>query len=295
MRLGVATYRDLPEPTPDDALMLEALEGIEIVARPWDDEGAWTSCAAVLVRSPWDYHRRVDEFLAWASGLERAGTPVWNPASLIEWNARKTYLRELEAAGVSTVPTLWLEPEDLDSWPDAIRDTGWDELVLKPMVGASSFLTWRSSRDEALSRTDRLERLALQGGGLAQPFVPEVLSVGEWSLIYLESTFSHAVRKRAKEGEFRVQVEFGGSEVLEEPPVDVVSVGLRALETLPAAPLYARVDGIETSAGFLLTELELIEPVLFLSKQPEAPRRLAEAVLARLAALENPAASEARL
>lgn len=295
MRLGIATYRDLPDPTPDDALMVEALVGVEVVARSWDDPGApWASCDGVFVRSPWDYHTRVEEFVSWVRALEASGTPVWNPAALIEWNARKTYLRDLAAAGVPIVPTLWLEPSDINGWPAAIRDAGWDDLVLKPMVGASSFLTWRASRDEAIARTDRLERLALQGGALAQPFVPEVLTEGEWSLMYFEGVFSHAVRKRAKVGEFRVQVEFGGSEVAEEPPAEVVESGLATLATLPAPPLYARVDGVAGTSGFVLTELELIEPVLFLGSSADAPARLARAVVARLEESSGRAAAEAQ-
>jgi hypothetical protein len=45
--------------------------------------------------------------------------------------------------------------------------------------------------------------------------------------------------------------------------------------------LYARVDGIATDNNFTLMELELIEPVLFLSLVPDAARNFA-AHIARL-------------
>ena len=179
MRLGVVTCRRLPEPQADDALMLDALDDVEVVAAPWDVESApWQSCAAVLIRSPWDYHERVDEFVAWAARLEAAGTTLWNPASLVGWNARKTYLRELEAAGIATVPTLWLEGGEPGEWAREIERTGWSDLVLKPIVGASSFLTWRMAAADLARRQDRLERLAAHGGALVQPFVREIVTEG---------------------------------------------------------------------------------------------------------------------
>ncbi len=292
MRLGIATFQEKPSPTADDALMVAALSGVDVVAAPWDEDGGlWRTCDAVLVRSPWDYHMRVREFVSWAHGLEEAGVPVWNPATLMGWNVSKTYLRELADAGVQTVPTVWLEPGAVDNWPHLIRESGWQELVLKPTVGASSFLTFRTTQEEVAARPDRLARLAEQGGALAQPFVQEVLTEGEWSLIYFEGRYSHAVRKRARQGEFRVQVEFGGEEIPETPPVEVAAAGRKALETLPVEPLYARVDGIETEAGFVLTELELIEPVLFLASDPAAAERFAEAIVGRLRGLTGSPAS----
>ncbi len=288
-RLGVATCRERPEPGPDDALMLRELDGIEVVAAPWDDPAApWAGCDAVLLRSVWDYHRRVDEFLAWVEGLEAGGITVWNEAAAVAWNARKTYLLDLEAAGVPTVPTVWLEPGAVAAWPEAIRRSGWDPVVLKPIVGASGYLTWRASGREAARRVDRLARLAAHGGALLQPFVPEIESAGEWSLIYFEGRFSHAVRKRGKPGEFRVQTEFGGTEEAGEPAAELRAVAEKALAVAPEDPLYARVDGIETTDGFVVSELELIEPVLFLACSGRAAARFARAVAGRLA---TPAAS----
>ncbi len=282
-RLGVATCRERPEPQADDALMLRQLDGIEVVAVPWDAPMArWAGCDAVLLRSVWDYHRRVEEFLARLESLEAAGARVWNGAAAVAWNARKTYLRDLEAAGVPTVPTLWLQPEAVGGWPATIERSGWDDVVLKPIVGASSFLTWRSSAQEAGARADRLARLAAHGGALLQPFVREVESAGEWSLVYFERRFSHAVRKRGRPGEFRVQTEFGGTEEAAEPPAEVRALAESALAVAPGDPLYARVDGIETAAGFVVSELELIEPVLFLACSERAAADFARAVAARL-------------
>lgn len=286
MRLAIATCRERPEPQADDALMLERLDGIAVFTAPWDaPDVRWRDYDAVLLRSVWDYHRRFDEFLAWIASVEAAEVPVWNPPSAVRWNARKTYLKDLEAAAVPTVPTLWLDGDDLGAWSRTIDRSGWDEVVLKPIVGASSYLTWRSSAAQAIARRDRLARLADHGGALLQPFLPEIETVGEWSLIYFGDAYSHAVRKRAKAGEFRVQLEFGGSEEPENPPSALRALARAAIAAAPTETLYARVDLIELEQGPMISELELIEPVLFLGKSDGAARRFATVVTERLRAL----------
>lgn len=287
-RLGMATFQGKPDLQPDDQLLVEALDGVDVRVAPWDrGDASWADCDAVLLRSCWDYHHRVNEFVSWAHGLEASGTLVLNSAGIAAWNARKTYLREVEAAGLPTVPTIWLLDDDVEGCRTTIAESGWDRVVLKPIVGASSFLTWLSSAEEAADRPDRLERLIAQGGGMLQPFVPEIETAGEWSVMFFGGEFSHAVRKRARSGEFRVQEEFGGTVEREMPSNEVLATCRRSLDVAPEAVLYARVDGVETHDGFRLTEVELIEPVLFLDSAEEAPVRFARALLERWA-IERP-------
>jgi glutathione synthase/RimK-type ligase-like ATP-grasp enzyme len=283
-RLGVATWADEPEPHPDDRRMLDALpSSVEVTSCAWDDpEAPWASCDAVLIRTCVDYHLRVGEFVAWAEGLEEAGTPLWNAAAVVTWNSRKTYLRELGEAGLPIVPTIWLEGDDDAEHSRLVDTTPWEEVVVKPIVGASSYLIWHGGANDLRSDNAPLERIAAQGGGMLQPFVREIRERGEWSLIYFEGRFSHAVLKRARAGEYRVQAEFGGSVDSLEPPAELRALGEAALDLAPVAPLYARVDAIDTAEGFLLSELELIEPELFLGSAPEAPGRFAAAVVSRL-------------
>ena len=100
--------------------------------------------------------------------------------------------------------------------------------------------------------------------------------------MFFDGAFSHAVIKRPREGDFRVQEEYGGRARSMTPPADRVDAAARYLAVSPEPPLYARVDGVETPAGFLLLELELLEPALFLSIDPAAPRRFADAIERRL-------------
>ena len=112
-----------------------------------------------------------------------------------------------------------------------------------------------------------------------QAFVPEVESRGEISLVYLDGTFSHAVRKRPASGDFRVQRDFGGSLEAMTPSEPVLAFGDGVLAAVTRPWLYARVDLVEAGGGPVLMELELIEPDLFLT--PAGAARLAAALLAR--------------
>lgn len=58
----------------------------------------------------------------------------------------------------------------------------------------------------------------------------------------------------------------------------IVEAARAALAAAGPTPLYARVDGVETEAGFTLIELEVLDPMLFLAYDPDAPRRFAEAL-----------------
>ena len=66
------------------------------------------------------------------------------------------------------------------------------------------------------------------------------------------------------------------------PPDGVHAVGRAALAALPMPPLYARIDGVETAAGFQIMEVEVNEPGLFFPHAPAAATRFAEALLRRV-------------
>jgi glutathione synthase/RimK-type ligase-like ATP-grasp enzyme len=150
------------------------------------------------------------------------------------------------------------------------------QLVLKPTVSATAWLTWRVSRDARVLPEGFSDALA-QHDFIVQPFVEEIVA-GEWSLVFFGGTFSHAVIKRPREGDFRVQDDFGGRAELVRAPGTLVSTAACVLACAPGSSIYARVDGVETSAGFVLLELELVEPHLFLALAPGAPARFADAL-----------------
>jgi len=257
LSVALVTWANLPQLTEDDRLLRAELErrGVETHAAVWDDPNVdWESFDDVILRSTWDYHKRIDEFRAWVAHRRR----LWNPREVVLWNLHKRYLLELE----HTVPTA-LVPAG-ESARDAAETRGWTRIVVKPAVSATA---WRTEQ------LDAKDAETYDVDVLVQPFLPEIAD-GEWSLLFFGGEFSHAVLKRPKSGDFRVQSDFGGSVSIEAPPARLIE---QAAELVKPEWLFARVDGIDRGGRFLLMELELTEPVLFFHAHPAAPARFADA------------------
>jgi hypothetical protein len=94
----------------------------------------------------------------------------------------------------------------------------------------------------------------------------------------LRQTVSHAVLKRPKSGEFRVQLEHGGVIDVALPPPAYIGLGQNLVDSIDVPLLFARVDGVAVNGEFTLMELELIEPYLFLSTDRFATRNFVEAI-----------------
>jgi glutathione synthase/RimK-type ligase-like ATP-grasp enzyme len=286
--IALVTYDAQPRATDDDRYLVDALVrlGTSVDERPWIDPTVqWEYYDAVIVRSCWDYFHRADEFHRWLDALESRGARVFNAPSTLRWNADKTYLRDLDASGVPVIPTHWIDRGTDSTLEEVRRRTGWSELVVKPAVSGGAHRTWRASPGD-LAEDERLSAMAADGTVLIQPLVDEIESEGEWSLIFLDGRFSHAVIKRPRSGDFRVQKEHGGTVEPIAPPASLIADAERALgATVPAGevPLYARVDGCAVDGTLMLMELEVLEPELFLRTDPAAGDRLAAALLGRLA------------
>ena len=282
-RIAFVTHAGLPGLAADDQLAVAELarRGAEVEPTVWDDPGVQGSgFDGVVLRSCWDYYLRLSSFLDWLARLEREGVPLWNPAAVVRANVDKGYLGKLAAAGVSVVPTVQVEKGETADLLAILDERGWDEAVVKPAVSASAFRTWRTSRAEAQAQQASFDELLSLSSALIQPFLPEIQTRGEWSFIFLGGELSHAVLKRPQEGDFRVQEHLGGSSRPAVPSRELIGQARAVVEKIPRPWLYARVDGVESGEGFLLMELELTEPSLFLGTDPGAPARFAKAILA---------------
>ena len=256
--VALVTYSGLPALSDDDRLLIPALRRLGVGAVPvaWDAAVEWGRFDHVVIRSCWDYHLRAAEFLRWTEGLERLGIPLHNSARLVRWNADKRYLRQLQAAGVRIAPTFWVEDLEEADVHSILKSKCWDSAVVKPTVSASAHRLKRVFIGEPVFR--------VSGPAMVQRFVPEVLAPGEWSLVFISGEYSHAVVKSPTPGDFRVQSQFGGTASAAEPGRRLIDAASVIFDALPERPLYARVDGTEDEDGFVLMEVELIEPVLFL-------------------------------
>lgn len=284
--IAFATDAEWPELTPSDQLAQAALHelGMQVIPIIWTADVDWAQYRAVVIRSTWDYHVRAAEFSAWLDVLEEAGVPVMNPLPVIRWNMHKRYLAQLEEAGIRIVPSLWLAQGQPQPFA-AVEQRGWAQAALKPLVSADSYHTYVIENETQWS-THQPEVLAL-GDAVVQEFMPEVQSVGEYSLLFFGDQHSHAVLKTPKSGDFRTQIGYGASTQAVEASPELVAQAASVLQAvsdlLGAQPLaYARVDGILREGAFYLMELELIEPNLFLDYSPRAAQHFARTLLAQL-------------
>jgi glutathione synthase/RimK-type ligase-like ATP-grasp enzyme len=284
LNLIFATCDHQPFVAPDDRPLAEALQarGISVTPIPWTeiDPYAMFDASPIVLRSTWDYHRVPTLFQAWLESLADSGRAVWNDAAIARGNIDKIYLRQFEANGIAIPHTRWLDRIDNDAIEQALAEEGWERAVFKPRIAATAYGTFLVANGLRLS--DEELSPSRSSGALLQEFVPEIISHGELSMVYFDGVFSHAVSKRAKTGDYRVQQDFGGSVEPMTPSPELLSFTDRVMSTVDGPTLYARVDVVETGGGPLLMELELIEPELYFLYVPAAAATFADAILRRL-------------
>jgi glutathione synthase/RimK-type ligase-like ATP-grasp enzyme len=284
-RLAFATSAELPSIQPDDAHLAAELErlGIRPIICVWNDPAVdWSSFDAVLIRTIWDYFKHHTAFLDWLDRLDRLGVPTINDSALLRWNSDKRYLLDLARHEVAIIPTRLTSAAGL---PEVLAAMPEQPVVIKPTISGGAWHTLLGTAGDA-AFAEVVRQLPRELDYLVQPFVPEIVSDGEWSLLYFAGAFSHAVIKRPAAGDYRVQGEYGGSAEPAQPDAETLAAADRALAAVTAIGhgdhAYVRVDGVVSAGHFLVMELELIEPFLHLAGHPAAAERLAQDVATRL-------------
>lgn len=256
-----------------------APNGFSLTPVRWVEPGVdWHRFAAVMVNCAWDYQDCHTDFLATLDHIAGLGVPVFNDPATIRWNIRKTYLREIEAKGVPVIPTLWPEAPTADDITEAMRVFESDDVIIKRQVGGGARGQTRYTRANLPAPGSILDR-----PGMIQPFIPAIATEGEYSFLFVDGDFSHALVKRPKSGDYRIQEAYGGrSEAIDPSPADRAAAQL-VLDVLDAPPLYARVDMVRGTTGhLLLMELEVLEPYLFPKDGPQIGAMLGAALKRRL-------------
>ena len=264
MRIAVLVPApDYPEPwawTYDAEARALSEAGAEVTPVAWTEAEDLTGFDLVLPLVAWGYHLDYDRWLAFLDRAEREAWPLVNPPALLRWNGDKAYLAELGDAGVSTVPTLAVESCCDADLEEARRRFGSQWLVIKPPVSASAMGAHRIGAGDDLPAESRGKPM------IVQPLIEEISRTGEFSLMLFDGEYSHAVVKRPRSGDFRVQEYHGGeTRPCDAPPAGAIELAQAALAAAPAKASYARVDIVPDDSGALrIMELELIEPALFL-------------------------------
>jgi hypothetical protein len=293
-RIALATSADFPHLDDDAPMLLAALASAGADARPvvWTDPRVdYADYDLVVVRSTWDYHARLDEFLGWADHVA-ATTTLANSAQVLRWSTHKTYLRELAALGLPVVDTTWLDPGDSFDVPAV------GEYVVKPAVSAGSKDTNRyvAGAHDELAVAHVAALLADGRTVMVQPYLGAVDTAGESALLFFGGVFSHSVRKGPL---LEPAMEFvrGAYKPETMRPRDAtpaeLAVADQILDALTSTGakaaredlLYARVDLIPGADGApVLLELELAEPSMFLEFDGSAGADSAERFAAAMVA-----------
>ena len=288
MKIALADCSEHHDGVETERPLWEALtaRGVNFERPDWEDEGVdWASFDVVVVRTTWTYHRARERFLSWVEEVA-AVTTLHNSKEIIAWNSEKSYLKDLDAAGVPVAPTEWFERGERVDLARVMQERGWKSGFIKPLVGAVASDTHRLrlGEDSALEAEAFLNACLKDQAMMLQPYLSRVETEGEVSVMLIDGEPTHSVQKLAVAGDYRVQDEHGGTDHLVCLDPSLVALSQRALSVAPGEerPLYARVDFLFDDEGAaVVNELELIEPMLFFQHRPEAAAVFAEAILGR--------------
>lgn len=277
--VAIATCAAWPDPGPGLLPLIGALtaKGIRVTCQPWQEGDApFVSAGIILPLCAWDYAATPQAFRDWITRIAAAGGRFANTPGLMLWNMDKSYLLDLAARGVPVPRTVLILNPAMEGVAVQMRAEGWSRAVIKPAIGQSG----NGVTLLDLAVPENWPPLP-PGAAILQEFQPEIATCGEITLTFFGGVFSHAVLRRPAVGEWRANSQYGVTLEKVAPEAEVVTVAQQALAALPETPAYARVDGLVRSGQrFLVTEVELIEPALFLQLCPEKAARLVDVLQA---------------
>jgi len=257
---------------------MEAL-GWQIDAVPWRSETPdWDRFDAVYIGVPWDYPEDPQKFLDVLGAIDASSALLVNDLALVHWSLAKTYLRDLEERGAAIVPSLWYDEMNAAVLDAAFERHGTGQIIVKPVVSTNATDTYLLTRESASQLGNELAQTFAGRAFVVQPFIESIRSEGEYSLFYFNRELSHATVKVPKRGDFRVQEEHGAAVKSLQPEAALVETGDHVIRLVEPMPVYARADFVRGPDGrFLVMELELIEPSMYLRMDSGAPGRFARA------------------
>jgi len=269
----------------EDALVVNALkaEGLKVDRKAWDDSVFdWSSTKSIMFRTTWDYFDRFDEFSEWLSHVSEQ-TQLINSERLIRWNIDKHYLKDITDNGIHIPETEFIEIGTEITLKELHDKLGWRDTVLKPCISGAARHTYKLNPENLDEHETIFSELIKHEAMMLQPFQHNIVKEGEISMMVFNGQFTHAILKKAKTGDFRVQDDFGGSVEDYLPSDEEIRFAEHAVTACLELPLYARVDIFTDNQGKLaVSELELIEPELWFRSYPEAALVLAKGVKEKL-------------
>ncbi|MCF6296215.1 MAG: hypothetical protein L3J25_11085 [Flavobacteriaceae bacterium] len=253
--------------------------GLKTLRLSWDDAFFdWSSTKYILFRSTWDYFNRFKEFSKWLSKVTKQ-TILLNSEEIIRWNIDKHYLLDLQKQGVHITKTHFIETGTNSTLKELHHSLGWKETVLKPCISGTARHTYKLNENNLEEYEAIFKKLIAKEAMMLQPFQYNIVEKGEISMMVFNGEFTHAVLKKTKQGDFRVQDDFGGSVKVYAPTAEEIIFAENTVKACRELPIYARVDIFtDNDKQIALSELELIEPELWFRYFPQAAKILASAI-----------------
>ncbi|MBC6109524.1 RimK family alpha-L-glutamate ligase [Pedobacter fastidiosus] len=263
----------------DQLLNFLKQKGLNIEKVIWNDPQVnWENYQLAILKSPWDYFDLIGDFYNWLNFLEEKKIKLLNPIDVVKWNADKHYLNDIQSAGLKVTPSFFISKADQIDLADYFIKFDTKKLIVKPCVSGGAKNTFKVTSENVAEINSKLAMLIKDEDFIVQPFLDEIPESGEWSFIFFNGEFSHALLKKTKTGDFRVQHTFGGTIYPQNPGRKLIDTAKEYVDLFAKGCLYARVDGVMVNNEFTLMELELIEPFLFLNTDPNNYERYYKAL-----------------
>lgn len=244
----------------------------------WRHAVDWDAFDAVYICTPWDYPEHLPQFLDVLGTIDASRALLVNDLSLVFWTLEKTYLRDIEQRGGCIVPSTWYDGFDSGDVAKFFETHESDTVVIKPTIGANAKDTFVLTDPVPEELRTTLATTFRDRAFFVQPFIDNIRSEGEYSLFYFNGEYSHAILKTPQAGDFRVQEEHGADIKPVRPPDDLLETATGMFNAISPLPVYGRGDWVRGARGdYLLMELELIEPSLYLRTDSGAATRFAAA------------------
>lgn len=267
----------------EDSILFEEIKklGLKVGRKDWNDENfIWNNTKLAIFRSTWDYFDKIIEFTSWIKS-NKSKTTFLNSYELIRWNINKSYLNELKENNINIAKTKFINKYNFTTLKELFHKTKFKDAVIKPSISGAAKNTFKINLNNYLEHENLFKNLIFNENSemIFQEFLYSIYRNGEISLIVINGQFTHAIKKIAKKGDFRVQDDHGGKVINHIATKKEIEFAENCIKKCPFKPIYSRVDIIyDNNNEISLSELELIEPELWFRKNRRSARKLAKAI-----------------
>lgn len=234
----------------------------------------------IVFRTVWNYYMNADAFRRMLDVLEASGVPTANPLEIIRWNMEKSYLSKLMQEGYDVIPTVFSDQNTKSTFREA-QTRNWKKMVLKPMISGASYHTFVLDAEDEQRFDDYIGEYYDNRPFMLQEFIPGIED-GEISTLTFSNGFTYSVTKVPKAGDYRVQFQYGGQYRIHETPAELQKIAHQLFERHKRSTLYQRLDGVWHQGKFLIMEVELLEPDLYLNLSEKALQAFTESIVSKV-------------